>query len=55
MKNNAVTEMKMAIRMKKTAASEWSGGVIVAGVVLLLLSEFAAYHVELTLYCFIVI
>ena len=55
MKKRAVTEMKMAIRMKKTAASEWSGGVIVAGVVLLLLSEFAAYHVELTLYCFIVI
>lgn len=55
MKNNAVTEMKIAIRMKNTAASEWSGGVIVAGVVLLLLSEFAAYHVELTLYCFVVI
>ena len=55
MKNVAVAAVKIAIRMKKTAASEWSGGGIVAGVVLLLFSEFAAYHVELTLYCFIVI
>jgi hypothetical protein len=39
MKKRAVTEMKIAIRMKKTAASERSGGVIVAGVVLLLFSK----------------
>lgn len=51
----AVAEQKMASRMKNTAASEWSGGVIVAGVVLLLLFEFAAHHVEEMFYVSVII